>query len=77
MKSTRWTTLGIGVLAVALGAGILVMPLFRPTMAVYVTLVTLSLTLALQKYVASFAGYFVLRFSKLFRVGDRIRIGTY
>lgn len=52
----------------------LVIPLLRPGLGVYVTLVAVGLALALQKYVASFAGYFVLRLSRIFDVGDRVRI---
>ena len=68
------TTL-VSILVLALVAGILIIPLFRPNMAMYVTIVALGLAVALQKYVASFAGYFVLRISKLFAVGDRVRLG--
>jgi small-conductance mechanosensitive channel len=72
----RWTTAIIVSLIFLALVAVLIMPLFKPNMAVYVTVVALSLAVTLQKYVASFAGYFVLRTSKLFRVGDRIRIGN-
>lgn len=66
----------ISLAVVALTIGILLIPLFQPNLAVYVTVVALGLAVALQKYVASFAGYFVLRASRLFGVGDRIRISN-
>jgi small-conductance mechanosensitive channel len=56
-------------------SAVAVIPIYRPQLAVYVTLLALSLMVALQKYASSFVGYFVLRFSRLFDVGDRIRIG--
>lgn len=72
MGRAIWT--GIAVLAFTLS--ILLVPLFRPNLAIYVTVVALGFAVALQKYVSSFAGFFVLRASRLFDVGDRIRIGT-
>ncbi|HJX70080.1 MAG TPA: mechanosensitive ion channel domain-containing protein [Dehalococcoidia bacterium] len=75
MRRTTIATV-IGILVIALVFGVLIMPVFRPNLAVYVTVVALSFAVALQRYVASFAGYFVLRFSKLFTVGDRIRVGN-
>jgi len=71
--SLRTAIVSVGVLLVA--AAVLIAPLFRPNMSVYVIIVALGFAVALQKYVASFAGYFVLRISKLFAVGDRIRMG--
>ncbi|MDO8491389.1 MAG: mechanosensitive ion channel [Dehalococcoidia bacterium] len=56
--------------------GMLLIPLFQPSLGQYLTLAAIGLALALQKYVASFAGHFVLRLSRLFKVGDRIRIGN-
>ncbi len=56
--------------------GVLVLPLFQPGLGVYVSVVAVGLAFALQKYVASFIGHFVLRASRLFSVGDRIRIGN-
>ena len=46
-------------------------------MAVYISVVAIGLALALQKYVASFFGYFVISFSKMLQVGDRIRIDRF
>jgi len=41
-----------------------------------VSVLAIGLSLALQKYMASFAGYFVIKSSNIFDVGDRIRIGS-
>jgi small-conductance mechanosensitive channel len=66
--------LAVAVLAFLLG--VLLIPVFRPDLTVYVTVAALGFAVALQKYVTSFAGYFVLRLSRLFDVGDRVRIGN-
>jgi len=71
MRST--STLAIGILVLVLS--ILLIPIFRPSLGVYVTIIALGTAVALQKYVASFAGFFVLRMSRLFDVGHRVRIG--
>jgi small-conductance mechanosensitive channel len=73
-KNSLGTTI-VSVCVLLLVAGILIAPLFHPNMSMYVIIVALGFALALQKYVASFAGFFVLRISKLFAVGDRIRMG--
>jgi small-conductance mechanosensitive channel len=74
-RATAVTTV-IGILLIALVFGLLIVPVFRPNLAIYVTVVAVSFAVALQRYVASFAGYFVLRGSKLFTIGDRIRVGN-
>jgi small-conductance mechanosensitive channel len=63
-------------LIVAAMAFIVVIPFFNPALSIYVTVLAVGLSLALQKYLASFAGYFVIRASSIFDVGDRIRIGS-
>lgn len=72
MLSTMVMALGV----IGLSISILLIPVFRPDLGVYVTVAALGFAVALQKYVASFAGFFVLRLSRLFDVGDRIRIGN-
>ncbi len=47
-----------------------------PQIAMYVPLIAISFALALQKYVASFFGYFVIMFSRIYEKGDRIRVGN-
>ena len=54
----------------------LIVPFFRPDLSVYITIVALGASLALQKYIASFVGHFVIGWSSAFDIGDRIRIGT-
>lgn len=66
----------IAISIVAFSFGVLLIPIFQPSLGVYVSVAAVGLAVALQKYVASFAGYFVLRLSRLFDVGDRIRIGN-
>ncbi|MCD1296351.1 mechanosensitive ion channel protein MscS [Methanocella sp. CWC-04] len=55
-------------------AVLLVIPFFQPNLAIYITIIALGLALALQKYIASFVGHFVIKGSNIFDVGDRIRI---
>ncbi|OPY30373.1 MAG: Mechanosensitive ion channel [Methanocella sp. PtaU1.Bin125] len=66
----------ITLLIVALVATILILPFYNPSMAVYMTIIAVGMSLALQKYLASFVGHFVIRGSGIFAIGDRIRIGT-
>lgn len=66
------TLISIAVILVV--ASILIIPFFRPSLGMYITIAAFGFALALQKYVASFAGYFVLRLSNVFSVGDRIRM---
>ncbi len=44
--------------------------------AIYIPLLAVGLALALQKYVGSYFGYFLISFTRIFKVGDRIRIGN-
>lgn len=55
--------------------GLAAIAYFR-NLAIYITIIAIGLSLALQKYVASYFGYYVIRFSHIFSEGDRIRIGT-
>ena len=45
-------------------------------LSIYTSVLLVGLALALQKYVASFFGFYVLRFTSIFSLGDRIRIGA-
>lgn len=45
-------------------------------LAVYISVVGLGLAVALQKYVTSFFGYLVIYYGKLFKPGDRVRLGS-
>src|SRR3972149_8555004 len=70
---TKVTAALLVLLAVAVVFGIAI----SSKMAVYISVVAIGLALALQKYVASFFGYFVISFSKMLQVGDRIRIDRF
>ncbi len=61
-------------LIVLLVIGVFVSIALDSKLAVYLSVLTIGLALALQKYVASFFGYFVITASKMLQVGDRIRI---
>jgi small-conductance mechanosensitive channel len=50
--------------------------IYVPQVAVYVPILAIGLALALQKYTASFFAFFVITFSKIYDLGDRIRIGN-
>ncbi len=59
-----------------LGAAVIASVVMFKEFAVYITLFAVGLSLALQKYVAGFFGYFVIRMSGAFKINDRIRIGN-
>jgi small-conductance mechanosensitive channel len=61
---------------VGLIGGIVAMVIRFPDMAVAVPILAAGLAVALQKYTASFFGYFVINFSRIYGPGDRIRIGN-
>jgi len=50
--------------------------IYVPQVAIYVPVIALALAVALQKYTASFFSFFVITFSKIYDIGDRIRIGN-
>ena len=60
----------------ALVAATILAAIFLPQVAIYVPIIALALALALQKYTASFFAFFVITFSKIYDLGDRIRIGN-
>lgn len=66
----------ITLLILAVVVSILVIPFFNSSLGVYITIIAIGASLALQKYIASFVGHFVIRWSSVFDIGDRIRIGT-
>lgn len=53
-----------------------IIPVLNHTLGVYATVLAIIASLALQKYLASFIGHFVIRSSSIFDVGDRIRIDS-
>ena len=46
-------------------------------LAIYISIIAIGMALALQKYVASYFGYFIIVFSNMLHEGDRIRIDSY
>lgn len=62
------------ILTVAAGIG--VAAVYVPQVAIYVSILAIGLALALQKYIASFFAYFVINFSGIYDLEDRIRIGN-
>jgi len=60
----------------ALIAAIVLGAIYEPAVAIAIPVVAIGLALALQKYVASFFAYFVISFSRIYDLGDRIRIGN-
>ncbi len=63
-------------LVVGLIGGLVAAVVIYPNMAVAVPILAVGLAVALQKYTASFFGYFVINFSRIYSPGDRIRIGN-
>ncbi len=73
---SRFRYMIVSMVVVAAIVLILVIPFFNSSLSIYVSVLAIGLSLALQKYMASFAGYFVIKSSNIFDVGDRIRIGS-
>jgi small-conductance mechanosensitive channel len=73
-----WTlTITITIVTIlALIAVTVVAAIFFPQIAIYVPIIAIGLALALQKYTASFIAFFVIAFTRIFDIGDRIRIGN-
>ena len=75
--STRWVAItAASVLVLTVATLTTVAAIYVPQVAIYVPIMALALALALQKYMASFFSYFVITFSKIYDLGDRIRIGN-
>jgi small-conductance mechanosensitive channel len=74
----RWLTICLSVLALLIFVVLTVIgAIYFPQVGVYVPIIALGLALALQKYTASFIAYFVITFSKIYDIGDRIRIANF
>jgi small-conductance mechanosensitive channel len=67
---------GAVTVVVGLIGGVVATVIYFPDMAVAVPILAAGLAVALQKYTASFFGYFVINFSRIYAPGDRIRIGN-
>lgn len=57
-------------------AGLVAAMMYSTNIAIAVPIIALGLAFALQKYVASFFAYFHILVSRIYRPGDRIRIGN-
>lgn len=64
-------------LTIIIAAAILISVALYSNLAIYISIIAIGLALALQKYVASYFGYFIIVFSNMLHEGDRIRIGSY
>ncbi len=76
MFSSKFRYMVVSLFIVAAMGLVVLIPFFNPALSIYVSVLAIGLSLALQKYLASFAGYFVIMSSSVFDVGDRIRIGS-
>ncbi len=74
--SRRGRTLALAFVIAALGATVVVVPLILKGASVYLSLVAIGMALALQKYIGSFAAYFLIVFGRMINVGNRVRIGN-
>ncbi|MCK4362153.1 MAG: mechanosensitive ion channel [Dehalococcoidia bacterium] len=73
----RWLTVTVTfVVVITLIASIVVAALYVPEVAVYIPIIAIGLALALQKYIASFFAYFYINFTRIYDLGDRIRLGN-
>jgi small-conductance mechanosensitive channel len=65
-----------GITLLVLIAVTILAAIYVPQVAIYVPIIALALAFALQKYTANFFAYFVISFSGIYTIGDRIRIGS-
>lgn len=73
----RTITLAVTVVTIlVLTAVTVIAAIYLPQVAIYVPIIALGLALALQKYTASVIAFFVISFTRIFDIGDRIRIGN-
>lgn len=57
-------------------AAVVIAAIKVPQTTAYASIIAIGLALALQKYIASFFGYFVIMFTRIYEKGDRIRVGN-
>jgi len=77
LRSSRWlAAAGVFAVIAVLAAATVVSAIYVPQVAIFVPIMALALALALQKYAASFFSFFVITFSGIYDLGDRIRIGN-
>ncbi len=76
-RNTNLITTILTCTAVAIFVAITILAaIYVPKIAMYVPIIAIALALALQKYIACFFAFFVITFSKIYDLGDRIRIGN-
>jgi small-conductance mechanosensitive channel len=68
--------LAAAALVVGLIGGLVAAVVFYPDMAVAVPILAIGVGFALQRYISSFFGFFVINFTRIYGPGDRIRIGN-
>ncbi len=73
---SRFEYVAVSTIIIAAMVAVICIPFFNPQLTIYVTVLAAAVSLALQKYLASFAGFFIIKMSNIFEVGDRIRIGN-
>jgi small-conductance mechanosensitive channel len=84
IKNTRYAKHNVKIyMSVLTGVALLILiaitilaAIYVPQVAIYVPIIALALAFALQKYTANFFAYFVISFSGIYTIGDRIRIGS-
>jgi len=77
LRSSRWiAAAAVFTILVVLVALTAITAIYVPEIVTFVPIMALALALALQKYVASFFAFFVITFSRIYDLGDRIRIGN-
>jgi small-conductance mechanosensitive channel len=77
LRNSGWLTAGgVFVFILALAAATVVAAIKVPQVALLVPILALAMAMALQRYAASFFSYFVIVFSGIYTIGDRIRIGN-
>ena len=67
----------LAILTALIAVAILVSMAIFSNLAIYISIIAIGFALALQKYVASYFGYFIIVFSGMLHEGDRIRIDSY
>lgn len=67
----------LAILIAAIALGVFIAVALYSNLAIYISIIAIGLALALQKYVASYFGYFIIVFSNMLHEGDRIRIDSY
>ena len=74
----RWITFSFAIVTLFFFIVVTILAaIYFPQIAIYIPIIALALSLALQKYTASFLAYFVILFTKIYDIDDRIRIDNF